>query len=292
MLSVLLPVYNFDIRPLVAELDEQCRRSGKVYEILCFDDASEPEYHRLNSKVVQLEGVQYHRFEENIGRAAIRNRLAEGAKYEYLLFLDCDSKVIKDNFIADYLQSASADQVLCGGREYEEEPPEDLKYYFHWKYGTRREVRSARERNKKPHSGFMSNNFLVPKKIMLKIPFDDSLKQYGHEDTLWGQELQQSNIQIHHIENPILHIGLDATPHFINKTQAALKNLVQLQDAGKAIHIKINSIAKLTRIFGLNRLSRLVGNGVMRRMEENFSSSRPSLNLFDIYRLIYLSRLK
>ena len=43
MLSILIPIYNYNSYPLVQELHKQCLESDIDFEILCQDDASNSE---------------------------------------------------------------------------------------------------------------------------------------------------------------------------------------------------------------------------------------------------------
>jgi len=49
MLSILIPVYNFNVTQLVQTLAEQCAATGEAYEIICFDDGSTPEFKAQNT---------------------------------------------------------------------------------------------------------------------------------------------------------------------------------------------------------------------------------------------------
>ena len=55
-----------------------------------------------------------------------------------------------------------------------------------------------------------------------KISFNERLSGYGHEDTLFGYELNKNNIQIHHIDNPVLNGHLDTNEAFLLKTEEGL----------------------------------------------------------------------
>ena len=48
MLSILIPVYNYDCSELVAALDKQAVRLNINYEILVADDASEESFRQRN----------------------------------------------------------------------------------------------------------------------------------------------------------------------------------------------------------------------------------------------------
>ncbi|MDQ3291345.1 MAG: glycosyltransferase, partial [Bacteroidota bacterium] len=75
--SILIPIYNFAIEQLVKELLAQCKKAGVRFEIICLDDASEPEFQEKNRKLKNLENVFYEELQVNISRAAIRNQLAQ-----------------------------------------------------------------------------------------------------------------------------------------------------------------------------------------------------------------------
>ena len=99
MLSILLPFYNFDIQQLVQDLHRQCTQAAIPFEILCYDDVSAPRFRQLNASVADLAGVNYVELEENVGRSRIRNSLGKAAQFDYLLFMDCDSQVVRNDYI-------------------------------------------------------------------------------------------------------------------------------------------------------------------------------------------------
>ena len=159
----------------------------------------------------------------NQGRSRIRNLLADAAKGQYLLFLDCDSKVVKADYLATYVSALHPDTLLYGGRCYLPTPPADQRYYLHWYYGIHREQQSAEQRQKQPYHSFMTNNFLIPTKQFMAIRFDESLKQYGHEDTLFGMELKNRQVPIVHMDNPLEHTGIEVAEIFLDKTKRQLR---------------------------------------------------------------------
>lgn len=84
MLSILIPVYNFDVTTLVQELCKQGRECGKAFEILCFDDGSRKEILDVNKRIGKYEHVSYQLLPYNHGRSKIRNKLASKALYDNL----------------------------------------------------------------------------------------------------------------------------------------------------------------------------------------------------------------
>ena len=104
MLSILIPVYNFNVTRLVQTLAEQCAATGEAYEIICFDDGSTPEFKAQNQPIQDIKHIDYQELPKNLGRSAIRNALGQAAQYPYLLFMDCDSEVVSKDYINNYLE--------------------------------------------------------------------------------------------------------------------------------------------------------------------------------------------
>lgn len=290
MLSILIPVYNFDIRTLVSKLHQQAEKLQLVFEILVVDDASNTAQ-RLPNEVfcASLSHARYVGLQQNIGRASIRNHLTQLAQYEYLLFMDCDSMPISSYFLANYIDKVHPNKLLYGGRVYCKEKPTDIDLILHWSYGVQREVVNATKRNQQPYQSFMTNNFLIPKSIALQYPFDASIKQYGHEDTLFGIELKNGGVIIQHIDNPLEHIDIETTRAFLNKTEKALENLAVLQEKyALRGHIKLLDFYYTSKCWKLIGLIMLIGSILNPLIKKNLYSKRPNLRLFDFYRLYVL----
>ena len=284
MVSVCIPIFNFDARQLVKGLHMQLVKLKIEGEILVTDDCSDSHFKKLTSEVQNLEFVRYEELEKNIGRSAIRNSLAEKAQYEYLIFLDCDMKLNDENFLKKYLENVSPEIVLVGGLSYQKEKPDD-EFILHWKVGKEREVKSVEQRSTNPYQSFLSSNFLVPKSIFNKIKFDESLKQYGHEDTLFGLELKSLEVPIIHIENQMEHTGLEAANTFLLKAEKAIENLAFLYSENKieptkliATYLKVNGLGISWLVFPLLNL-------VEQFFLRNVKSSNPSLRFFDLFKL-------
>ncbi len=296
MLSILIPIYNFNIVSLVTVLHKQATEAAIPFEIILIDDCSSTLLRDQNKDVSQLSNVRFLELEQNIGRSRIRNRLAEMAKYATLLFMDCDSEVPSDDYIKNYLPFCNKEMVVCGGRVYRSEPPEEPEYLLRWLYGIKKEQISDKRRNINPYRSFMTNNFLISKAIFLQIQFDESIIQYGHEDTMFGLELKKKGVLVLHIQNPLVHIGLEISREFIRKTSEAIENLLTLIRDGKIQRDDIKDI-RLLKAYGFNKRYRLVGfylffysffsSAVMR----NLLGSNPSIFAFDLYRLSLISQL-
>lgn len=232
-LSILIPVYNQHIASLCASLHKQATQLNTNFQILFLDDCSDLSISYINMKVNQLSNVNYKVLTENIGRAAIRNKLFELAKYDFCIIMDGDVSIIEDDYLENYLKLASEDVILVGGHVYHPEAPKDQSLFLHWFYGTQVESKTASERQKNPYHSFMTSNFACYKSTFEKIRFEEELRQYGHEDTLFGIKAAEQHIVIKHIENPVRHDGLDQSEIFLSKQKQAVQNLKRLYSEEK-----------------------------------------------------------
>src|SRR5436190_1486313 len=101
-LSILIPVYNYDVTQLVTDLLKQGRALSQRFEICIYDDCSEERYRVKHRDLNHFPEIRYVELRQNIGRSALRNRLAKDANYEYLLFLDNDSALPDNQFLKRY----------------------------------------------------------------------------------------------------------------------------------------------------------------------------------------------
>lgn len=289
MLSICIPIYEFDVRNFVRKLHEQADACQVKFEIRCYDDGSSEEIKTLNRELTQLPHVVYEEMPENLGRSRIRNKLAKGAVYGALLFLDCDSEVPDDEFIRRYIREHDNNAITYGGRCYRSDPPQDKTHYFHWLYGTEREVTPAKKRQQFPYHSFMTNNFVVPRDIFLSIKLDETLTGYGHEDTVFGRRLRKKHIDIKHIDNPLCHIGLETPEVFLEKTRQGLHNLHELikrKEVGD--DVRLYAYYKKAKSFLIAKYLRKKFRRTEQELITKLCSDKPNLKDFDFYKLGYL----
>jgi glycosyltransferase involved in cell wall biosynthesis len=296
MLSVLIPVYNFDVRNLVRSLCKQAAKLNIPFEVIVIDDASTDEFKILNRQVACADEVKYLEEKRNLGRSKIRNKLADLARYENLLYLDCDSKVEHNDFLKRYIAYLDNGSVVYGGRKYTRNDPEDGRYRLHWLHGIRREQIPVEIRSSEPNKSFMTNNFIIPKSTFNKVRFNETIKGYGHEDTLFGYELMKCNITIIHIDNPVVHLGLESNEEFLRKTREGIKNLKRIMSINgnekKLVKdITLLSYYKKIKSLGLDSVLRYIYTKNEHRLRKNLLSSKPNLFLFDLYKLGFLCSL-
>lgn len=292
MLSILIPTYNYDASPPVKELNKQCISEEIDYEILVVDDCSNQVFEE-NESLNEINNCIYQKLEKNIGRSAIRNKLASTAKFSNLLFLDVDTIPIKSDFISNYLKYLNTDfEIVYGGIRYLPNPPK-TKELLRWKYGLKREALPVEKRNLKPYISFLSLNFLIKKSIFNTSTFNEDIPNLRHEDTLFAVEAKKKKIKLLHIDNPVYHLGLDTSEIFIEKSIKAIdaldlfikKQLVKPKDT------LISRTAFKLKKMGLLGIGTLFFSKFGSLLEKNLKSKTPSLVLFDIYRLGYFCSL-
>lgn len=286
MLSILIPIYNYDCRKLAGELSRQASELRIPYELLAFDDGS-TRFKEENRTLGTLPGCRYVELGQNIGRACIRNRLADTARFPWLLFMDCDSRVIRNNYLSEYvklLERTDAD-VIVGGRLYEPEEKLNPDYRLHWTYGTQREPRPGEGADKM----FMSNNFLIRKTVFDTIRFNEKLTHFCNEDTLFGLELKRNEKKQLYVDNPLLHEGLDKNADFFRKVHGSSRNLIyiwqHLLTPEEASHIRVIRCYKKVKKYGLAPAIGRISLWMEPAIRANLLGKHPNLLLMDMYKL-------
>jgi len=287
MISILIPIYNFKVVKLVDALIKQCKRENCNYEILAFDDQSQKKYKEHNNVISSYFGVNYTELSENLGRARIRNWLAKSARYENLIFLDCDSKLVAKDFVQKYLSRVEHYDLISGGRSYSKKPPRAYTKKLHWLYGSKKESQPAAKRNKYPIKYFHSNNFMVRRKVILDVPFNEVVKGYGYEDLFLAKAIKQKGYRLKHIDNPTEHLGLEKNTVFLDKTRNAIDNLLKLKYMGNNMPTNLENAA--SKLYDLGFIDDFVKFYQKRQktIENNLISKQPKLRNLDFYKLNY-----
>lgn len=291
MISVCIPVFNYDVRDLVKSLYSQCEELNHRYEIILIDDCSEDSFRKINSELHSI--TKYIQLQKNIGRARIRNLFLQYASFDYLLFLDCDSIIISSDFIKHYIESISnSSDVIVGGRIYSQIKPERNKL-LRWKYCLTREQKPQPNDSNYKKMQFLSNNFLINKSLFEKIKFDERISGYGHEDTLFAYELRKSGIIIKYINNPVLNGEIESNEEFIQKTENSINNLKLILEFLKFDNGFIDEVTLLKNYFLIKKLKldlifylkwKLLQSSIRSLLKKGIVS----LLLFDFYKIGYL----
>ena len=286
MISICIPVYNFDIERLIKALSSQIESVDAVVELIVIDDGSKADIKTGNKTTCR--NCKYIEWPENLGRSKIRNLFLNYATQDYLLFLDCDSLIENPRFLSNYLEILKQQpKVVCGGSTYRPQRP-GRQQRLRWKYGIYKESRSAETRSEQPYNSFMSNNFLIQRRVFKEVRFDERITKYGHEDTLLGYSLKKKQLPITHIDNPALNGEIDTNSEFLRKTREGIVNLISIlnfeeyhQDLMEGISLlrfyqkirKFESIVLWLFLLTKPLISCLLSKGYV------------SLKLFDFYKL-------
>lgn len=289
MLSILVPTYNNAVDTLILHLFKELENLQTPIEIIVLDDAStDQDVLQKNASVEHL--CTYVQLPNNLGRTHARNHLAKAAKYENLLFLDADVLPLKENFIATYLKHLGKEKITLGGIAYCDKV--EKEYSLRWKYGKSREARPLSERKKNPFSSIISMAFLIDKSSFLKLNLTDK-NQYGL-DTLFSYLIKNHDIEVNHIDNPIIHNGLESNDLYLKKTLEGLRTLSELEKS-KKIPINFRPIQKLGNKINALKLEILFFKSfevIEKPILKNLRSSDPSLRLFDIFRLYHFLKAR
>ncbi len=290
-LSVLIPVRNQDARPFVRRL-LALDRSGLELEVLVGDDASDPPFGKWHAALAG-QGVRVWCGGPHRGRAAMRNFLARQARHPWLLFADADSDPLYSDFLLRYARASRHGLVVVGGTAYAEQPPACRALRLRWHYGRRREQRPAVARRRRPWASFSTHNFLIAREVFFRVGgFDARLRGYGHEDTLFGESLRRAGIAVHHIDNPLLHLGLEPADRFLEKTTEAIATLVALEGRGLELPTHLGRFAA-----GWGRPLAWCPDVLLARWQARLHgmllrAEMPPLWWFDLYKLLSYVREK
>lgn len=293
MLSILIPVYNYNVLPLVLKLKDQADNLGIEYEILVQDDFSQ-KFTGENKQINTLENCFFFFNPENLGRGKNINLLGSKAKYDYILIMEADALPENGFYLKNYIEFLlKSPSIIFGGVKYPDVIPSKEKL-LRWKYGIKRETKSLHDRLQNNYDFVFTWNLVLKKEILVQFPFPEFIKEYGYEDLVFIQNLRLNSIPVTHIENPLIHYNNEDSIDFIEKSKTAVRNLHNL-----VILHKIDSKStRLTKIYSLLNKLHLIGiaKGIYRitrkKILANLTSGNPNLYLLDFYKLGYYCDLK
>lgn len=292
MLSILIPVYNYNVYPLASELEKQALKATVDFEIICFDDGSLSKTNDENENINTLTNSFFFALKKNVGLSSNRNALAKRAKYKYLLFIDGDSLLPDKDFIFRYLNSIKDDiDVVYGGRIHPKTVESNRR--LRWKYGIYREDLNSNQRKKNKYKCVLFNNTIIKKSVFNNIGFEKKIKQYGHEDTLFAYHLSKIKASIKHIDNPVLHGDVDFNEVFFMKRHKAIENLNliynnNLIDPSFVTFLRIFEKLKKNK---LNYLFAIIHKVFYPIFSHNLTSEKPLLFVFNLFRLSYFCHI-
>lgn len=287
MLSILIPTYNYDCSALVSQLSKKAEELNDGFEIIVADDAStDKEMRNRVSELASIPDVRIFMNKENKGRAAIRNFMADQARGEWFLFIDADAEVPDEFSLKTYLEAGREADVVCGGLIHPEvnpSPEATLRYRYERNADKRRK---AEIRRKNIYAQIATFSIMVRRTVFLAIRFDEQCREYGYEDTLFGSVLEKQKIRVCHIDNPLIHVGLEPNDVYLHKTETALHTLKRIENRMQDHSALIKCVSKLRR-WHLTAIVKCIYKLFRKTLRRNLLSCHPSLKAFAFYKLGY-----
>lgn len=289
MLSVLIPVYNYNVTELVNNLHKQLIASNINFEIICLDDMSNQDIIDSNSSIKKLSNTTYKLSNKNKGIAVNRQILVETAIYNWIILLDADVELTGNNYISNYLKAINdGHEVVFGGISYKNAQPKPNNI-LRWKYGKKCEELNAEKRNKHPYKITSAANLCIKKNIYKQFGLSEIGNSYGM-DIFFGPQLKLNKVPVKHIDNSVYHLGLESSSKYLGKVEFAITTLLKLHYENK-IKEHENSLLKgflLMKKTGLNficsGLYRLLNSAI----KKNLLSKNPNIKLLQLYKILYM----
>lgn len=291
-LSVLIPTFNYDCTLLVRALDRQAKNLAVGVEILVGDDAStHDEVAKACRSLEDGAVIRCLRPAHNLGRAAIRNLLGREARGEWVLFLDSDGLPPDSHFLARYAETMDGNaDVVCGGIVHpHKQPSAAVSLRYHYERHAERSHTAAR-RNAAPYAAFRSFNFMIRRSIFLATPFDETLRDYGYEDVLFGHRLAEAGARVTHIDNPLLNCDIEDNATFLRKTEEALRTLAAHAPL-LGPHVRLSLHLMRLRRLGLGPAVDWCFGKAECALRRHLLGRRPAVWLFNCYKLGYLNHV-
>ena len=285
-ISILIPAYNHVCTGLVEELCKQAGLLGIDFEVVVAEDGTtDEEALKANARIAQWPHCTYLPRKQNVGRACIRNFLAQQSRFEWLLFLDCNVGFPDKDFIKNYLLADTA-QVVNGGIAIDQNESlsiHNLRYKYEEKIAPQH---TPQQRQKHPYQSFRTTNFIARREVMLAHPFDETIAKYGYEDVLFGKRLCDAKISIQNIDNPVVMMQFESNEKYISKLEDAMHTLHEMQNELTG-YSPLLSTANVIKKTGLLSLARFVFKKTAKRLRQNLTGNRPKIGWLNAYKLGY-----
>ncbi len=290
-ISILIPVYNWDISELLKRLHDQTDmlQESCAFEIIAVEDGSKETFE--NEQIAEsLKRVSYTSLPHNHGRATLRNLLLQRANGEYVLFLDADMLPDDENFLHRYVEKAeSGSDIVCGGISYKQVLPTEQQYSFYLYKSLKTEAISAERRLGSAWRYLFTSNVLVRRDVTESVNFDLRFASYGFEDIDWAIRLAKS-YTIQHIDNTCSHMGLMTKPQAFIKMRESIDNYALLL----SLHPEETASSQITR---LSRLMQWVPGCILdgidticEKLFYRFSRNSVAFIFFQLDKLVLLTR--
>lgn len=284
MISILIPTHNDDCLNLATSIVQQASAiKGLSWELIVADDAStDSTVVEHNSRIAKLPNCHVFRQETNVGRAVIRNLLAEHANGEWMLYIDGDGQIILDDYLLRFIKASRHATVCYGGYRMMPGPEGNLR----WRYErAAAPALTAMRRQAHPYRCFNISNLLISRELILAHPLDNRFVNYGYEDVMLGRDLREAGIDVLHIDAPIGFYNYEDNVHFVAKTEEGVRTLYHFRHELIEYSHLLQVVGKLNKAFVTLYL--LVFRLLKGKWRKNLIGPSPSLWLFKCYKLGY-----
>ena len=146
-----------------------------------------------------------------------------------------------------------------------------------------------RQANRYQH--FRSTNFMITRSAFEKCPFDERFTRSGYEDVLYGKMLKQQHINVVHIDNPVLMTKFENNPDYVTKIERSLETLYTFRNELRGYSRLLTFVSGI-HLSIVRNLIRLWHHLFKKAERRNLCGSRPSLWVFNLYRLGYYLSLQ
>ena len=289
MISIVLPIYNYNITSLLEVLEIQLSQLNISYEIVCCEDASTKYIKENNNAIVKIANARHLVSKINNGRITTRQLLAKKANYDWLLFLDADVIPKSDNFLQRYKAYLDSNyDAIYGGYYYHNIIPKE-EFSLRWNYGKNYEQVDAKKRNNSPYKITISGNFMIRKSVFLNINNKIENDGYGY-DNYFGLLMKINDIKVFHINNEVYHNGLDTNTVFLNKVEKAVETIAQLykKQPDFTTENTLLEFYKKLKSLGLTKPTKWFFKQFKSAIRRQLLSPKPNLKLLQFYKLGYL----
>ena len=227
MFSLLIPTYNFDCTQLVTNLAQQCaalkeRDSNFDFEIIVGDDGVYGRTHEGGqpARINHLPGCTFWESPAATWDGAGCDVLIEQSRFPYLLLMDADAAVCTPDFVARYWEMRQAADVVNGSLRNLDSPcPRGCELRYCYEQAAERQRTQADHFRDNPFLHFTAFNVLINRQRLGALRFDPRCREYGYEDALLGLVMKEQGLTLVHIDNPLIHTGLDTSREFLMKTE-------------------------------------------------------------------------
>ncbi len=230
--SVLIPFLRDDPSELLMLLDEEeAGAVDRAVEIIVMDDGTnDPELTaRLQTLVrAMVLPARLITLSKNEGRSKGRNRLAQAARANSLLFLDSDMRPDHRRFLwtwADLV--AREDPAVAFGGFSLLQAPTDARFSVHRSMAIKSDCVPFEERARTPEKYVYTSNLLVRRDVLEAETFDAAFVGWGWEDVEWAMRVSR-RFRVVHVDNPATHMGLDTVEALAGKYEQSAGNFARV----------------------------------------------------------------